>query len=435
MRIFAANSRTAVLLVAAAAVLPRLVVLLAERSSILTAYTEKSDDFARTFVASGTYGFLPGHPSALTQPLYGFFLIPVYWIFGRSWESVGIAQIVVATLTALAILAIGRRVAPRLAVLAAVVATLNPYLIWHDVHVNREILDQLVLALIVLTALIALERRTVRWVVLAGALCGVAILGNPRLLFVPVLVGVFLAVLRVGRPWVTLALVVVAAGVVVAPWVIRNKADVGCFAVTTDGRALWKANNSLTYTTLAHGKWIDDVPQPRSFPPSPESAAIRFEQTGIYPPIDECAQMSRFEHLALTWMADHPGGKAKLAVQATGLLWDPRSHETQGRSGKGTWRDTARSVVEPLWAIPVDLLALVGLFFAPRVFAWLAALLLLYDTADAWVFAGTTRYRIAFDFLLVLLACAALERLVLERLASRVRYRASTPSAAFSAEN
>ncbi len=430
MRIFAANTRAAAALVAAAAVLPRLVVLLVERGSILTAYTEKSDDFARTFVSSGTYGFVAGHPSALTQPLYGFFLIPIYWIFGRSWESVGIAQIVVATLTALTVLAIGRRVAPRLAALAAIVATLNPYLIWHDVHVNREILDQLAMALIVLTTLVALERRTIRWVALDGALCGVAILGNPRLLLVPVLIGVFLAVLRVGRPAVTVLAVVAAAALVVSPWVIRNKVSVGCFAVTTDGRALWKANNPLTYTTLAHGKWIDDVPQPKSFPPSAETAALEYESTGVYPAIDECAQMTHFENLATTWMENHPGAKAKLAVQATGLLWDPRSHETQGRSGKGTWRDTARSVVEPIWAIPVYVLALLGLFLAPRVFASLAALLLLYDTADAWVFAGTTRYRIAFDFLLVVLGAAALERL-----ASRVRYRRSTPSAAAAAEN
>jgi hypothetical protein len=430
VRIFAANSRVAVPLVAAAAILPRLVVLLVEQASILTAYTEKSDDFARTFVASGTYGFVAGHPSALTQPLYGFFLVPIYWIFGRSWESVGIAQILVATATAFTVLAIGRRVAPRLAVLAAIVATLNPYLIWHDVHVNREILDQLVLALIVLTTLVALERRTLRWVILAGALCGASILGNPRLLLVPILVGAFLAVLRVGRPVVTLIAVVAAAAVVVAPWVVRNKVSVGCFAVTTDGRALWKANNPLTYTTLAHGKWIDDVPQPKSFPPSAETAAVDYARTGVYPAIDECAQMTRFQDLATTWMEHHPGAKAKLAVQATGLLWDPRAHETQGRSGKGTWRDTARKVVEPLWAIPVFALALLGLFLAPRVFASLAALLLLYDTADAWVFAGTTRYRIPFDFLLVLLGAAAVERL-----ASRVRYRVSTPSAAAAAEN
>ena len=57
----------------------------------------------------GTFGFIPGEPSAYTQPLYGFFLVPIYWIFGRTWWSVGGAQIVVATLTALLVYAIGAR--------------------------------------------------------------------------------------------------------------------------------------------------------------------------------------------------------------------------------------------------------------------------------------------------------------------------------------
>jgi hypothetical protein len=79
-------------LVAAAAVLPRLAVLLYERERILTKFTEKSDDFAQTFVHHGTFGFLPGEPSAYTQPLYGFFLVPLYWLFGRHWIVVGLAQ-------------------------------------------------------------------------------------------------------------------------------------------------------------------------------------------------------------------------------------------------------------------------------------------------------------------------------------------------------
>ena len=81
-----------------------------ERGDILTAFTEKSDDFAQTFVHHGTFGFIPGEPSAYTQPLYGFFLVPIYWIFGRNWWAVGVAQILVATVTALLVYAIGARV-------------------------------------------------------------------------------------------------------------------------------------------------------------------------------------------------------------------------------------------------------------------------------------------------------------------------------------
>ena len=131
--------RTAYALVAAAAIVPRLAVLLHERSDILTAFTEKSDRFAQVLVGDGTFGFIAGRPSAFTQPLYSFFLAPIYWIVGRDWWTVGFAQVAIAAATALLIYETGRRfLSPRAGLLAALIATLNPYLVWHDVHVNRE---------------------------------------------------------------------------------------------------------------------------------------------------------------------------------------------------------------------------------------------------------------------------------------------------------
>jgi hypothetical protein len=430
VRIFAARPGKATLAVVLAAALPRLVVLAVERGDILAAYTEKSDTFAQTFVTSGTFGFIPGHPSAYTQPLYAYFLIPLYWIFGRHWLVVGLAQTVVAAATALVVLAIARRVAPRFAPTAAIVATLNPYLIWHDVHVNREIVDQLVLAGLVLALLAAIERRSLPWATFAGALLGLAILGNSRLTALPLAVAGLLA-WRLPRGRLAAAVLVVAASaLVLSPWLVRNRIEVGCVAITTDGRALWKANNVNTYGTLAAGKWIDDVPQPASFPPSPESAASDFVLNHHFVKVDECAQVRKFEHLTFVFWKKHPGEKAKLMGQAVELLWDPRSHETQERSGKGTWRDTARRIGEPVYLIPLYALALAGLFFAPAVFAWLAVILLAYNTAAAMIFAGTTRYRVPFDFLVVLLAAAAAERVW-----SAVRYRSATASASASAEN
>jgi 4-amino-4-deoxy-L-arabinose transferase-like glycosyltransferase len=430
MRIFAAKPKRAVVAVVLAAALPRLVVLAAERGSILTAYTEKSDNFAQTFVASGTFGFIAGHPSADTQPLYGYFLIPIYWIFGREWLVVGLAQILLAICTALLVYAIGRRVAPRFAALAAVVATVNPYLIWHDVHVNREICDQVVLAGLVLTTLITIERRSLRWAGLTGALLGVSILGNTRLTALPIVIAALL-VWKLPRGRIAAAaLVLVASALVVSPWVVRNRIEVGCFALTTDGRALWKANNINTYETLAHGKWIDDVPQPKSFPPTAQFVGDYWNEHHVYIPISECGQMRKFEHLTFVFWRKHPGAKVKLMGQAVELVWDPRVHETEGRSGKGTWRDKVRSIGEPIYIVPIYLLAIAGLSFAPTTFSVLALLLLAYNTAAAMAFAGTTRYRVPYDFLLVLLASATVDRLW-----SRRRYRDATPSAAASAEN
>ena len=113
--------------------------------------------------------FVPGIPSAYTQPLYGWFLIPLYWI-DRSWEVVGSAQVAIAGATAYLVLRIGRKfLNERAAVLAALLATLNPYLVWHDVHINRELLDQLLASALFLLVLLA-ARAGALWLVAATVL-------------------------------------------------------------------------------------------------------------------------------------------------------------------------------------------------------------------------------------------------------------------------
>jgi 4-amino-4-deoxy-L-arabinose transferase-like glycosyltransferase len=393
-------------LVAAAAIVPRVVVLCYERDKILTAFTDKSDDFALTFVHHGTFGLVPGQPSAYTQPLYGFFLVPIYWIFGREWWSVGFVQILVATGTAFLVYAIGARVLSRSAgVFAAVVSTLNPYLVWHDVHLNREILDQLLAAALVLCVLVAADRRSLPWSIAAGVYAGLAILGNVRLLALPLVLAAYLLV-RTGWSWAPVALIA-AAAVTVAPWVVRNRVEVGCYALTTDGRALWKANNLQTYGLLTHGKWIDDVKDPPHHPfPNPEEARVIYQRGGGTFDIDECANQAYYQHKAWRFVRDHPGAKAKLSGLAVRMEWDPRTTASATDSGHGVLRTWA----QPLYTSLLYALALIGLFFAPRRFVALALLILAYQTLAAMAFVGATRYRISTDFLLALLAAAVFER-------------------------
>jgi 4-amino-4-deoxy-L-arabinose transferase-like glycosyltransferase len=399
-------------LIAFAAIVPRLVVLLHERSDILTSFTDKSDDFALTFVHNGTFGLVPGDPSAYTQPLYGFFLVPIYWIFGREWWSVGFVQILVATGTAFLVYAIGARVISRLAgTFAAVVATLNPYLVWHDVHLNREILDQLVVAALVLSALVAADRRSLRWAVAAGIYGGLAILGNVRLALLPVVVALYLLA-RTGWSWAPLA-VLAAAALTVTPWVVRNRVEVGCFALTTDGRALWKANNLQTYDLLSHGKWIDDVQDPPGHPfPNPEEARVIYQRGGGKSDIDECANQSYYQHKAWRFVREHPGAKAKLAGLAVRMEWDPRTTASATDSGRGA----VRAWAQPVYTSLLYALGLLGLLYAPRRFTALALAVLAYQTLAAVVFVGATRYRIPTDFLIALLAAAAFARVLGRRL-------------------
>lgn len=404
--------RRAWLLVALVAAVPRLAVLAVERNDILTAFTEKSDDLARVFIHSGTFGFIPGEPTAWTQPLYAFFLIPIYWIFGRSWWAVGLIQIGIAVAVALLVYEIGRRFISRKAgVIAACIATLNPYLVWHDVHVNREILDQLLAAAIVLAVLALWQRRSLWLGAVLGVLLGIAILGNTRLLFLPLVCCAFLLG-RNRRAWVLCGVVLAVTALTVVPWMARNKASVGCFTITTDTRALWKANNLNTYDTLAAGKWIDDVPPLPNEPPTPEFAGDYYKVYGKVLPVDECARMRFYRHLVADFVRDHPGEKARLAGQATLMLWNPKALKTEGRSENGGIVDTLRSWAQPAYSVPLFLLALVGVFVLPGRVRWVAVAFLAYQTLIAMGFAGATRYRVPWDFLLALSAAAGIWWLV-----------------------
>lgn len=401
----------AALVVVAAAALPRLLALAIERDAILEEYVEKSDAFARTLVESGTFGFLPQVPSAYTQPLYAWFLAGLYWSFERSWVVVGLAQVVLAAATALLVLAIGTRLSsPRTGLVAALVATLHPYLVWHDVHVNREIVDGLLAAVIVLLALLAHERRSPLLALATGGVAGLAILSNARLLLLPLALAPYVAWrVRPGtRALAAALLVVVGAAAVTAPWVIRNRVVIGCATVTTDTRALWKANNPATYDVLARGGWIDDVPDLPGVPPWPEKAAGI--SVAAAKAVDECAQASFYRDEVLDFWREEPGEKARLAVQAVGMLWSPFSSVSADDPGQQGLSDLLQRTVEPAFVLALYAFALWGAFLAPGRFVALAALVLGLNTAMAMVFAGTVRYRAPWDFVLALLAAFAVER-------------------------
>ena len=421
---------SAVAVVVVAAALPRLGVLLRERETILEEFVDKSDRFAVTLVDHGTFGFLPDVPSAYTQPLYGWFLAAIYLPFGRSWVAVGIAQTIVAIVTALLVLEIGTRLrSTGIGVVAALITTLHPYLVWHDVHLNREVLDGLMLAFVAWLALLAYEDRGLPAAAATGVATGIAILGNARLALLPLVLAPYVAwKVRPGGRALTVGVVLIAgAAIAVAPWAFRNKVEVGCLAITTDSRALWKANNPATYDVLARGGWIDDVPELPGAPPWPELAAD-LTLAGQPTTVDECAQMRLYRDEVVDFWREEPGEKARLAGQAVRMLWNPIPTESDD-SGSGLARE-ARRTVEPLFMLVVYALALGGLFLAPRHFVALALLLLAYSTFAAMVFAGSVRYRTPWDFLLALLAAFSLAWLW-ERLRARRRdYAPSDPSAA-----
>ena len=103
--------------------------------------------------------------------------------------------------------------------LVAALTTLHPYVVWHDVHANREVLDGLVLALLVLCTLLAYENRSLTMAAATGGSRGSRFSGTPGSSFYPSR-SVSSSRARSASPNAgAAALVVVGAALVVAPWV------------------------------------------------------------------------------------------------------------------------------------------------------------------------------------------------------------------------
>ena len=392
--------------------MPRLAVLLHERDDILESFTEKSDEFARTFVDHGTFGFLPGEPSAWTQPLYSFFLIPIYWVAGREWWSVGFAQIAVAAAhgarrlrdrAALPLASRGARrrgrgdaqPVPRLARRPRQPRAARP-----AAGGGRRPADARSSA----SGAAGSSRRRCSALAL-----GLAILGNSRLILLPLVIAGYLLWRRKG--WQTVGVTLAACVIALVPWLVRNRGERRLLHAH-DGLARALEGEQPQHVRHARPRrWIDDVPNLPGAPPWPELAAD-LTKAGTPTSADECAQMRLYRREVIDFWQEHPGEKARLMAQAARMLWDPRRSVPKAGQRRAASSTTPRTWVQPLYTIPLYVLAVIGLVVMPRRIAVLFVALLAYNTLAALVFAGATRYRVPWDFVLALAAGAAVVSLL-----------------------
>ena len=296
-------------------VLPRLARGRPRARRLLARFTEKSDRFARTFVASGTFGFIPGVPSAYTQPLYAFFLAPLYWIVGpRLARRSGSSQIALAAATALARLRDrrARRPRARVGVVAALLSTLHPYLVWHDVHINREILDGSLAAALVLAVARRAERRDRAVAAVAlGVVAGLAILGNAGSSLLPLVLAAYLVAWDSGarargarRPSRPRR----GAAVVAARGSCATRSPSAAPRSRPTPARSGRRTTSRPTRSSRTGDWIDQVPELPGAPPWPEVAADLTARRASRSHVDECAQM-RFYQRQVRRLLARPSGR------------------------------------------------------------------------------------------------------------------------------
>lgn len=406
------------LLVAAAI----LVVALALRVAVVAgtpAYAPRTDDrdFDRVALSIAAGDGYPAStltadrgPSAFRPPGFSYLLGGVYAVAGvpgerARWDVARGAEVVLGTFAVgltglLALLLAG----PAAALVALGLAAVYPPLLIPSASLLSESLFiPLVLGAVVAALLHRRAPGTLRWVIAAGALAGLATLtrSNGLLLLAPLVLGVGLTAATTGRRLQAVAVLLAAFAVVVGPWTVRNAVRLRAFVpVTTQG------GFGLAGTYNAQSRDREDVRAAWRVPSLvPEYDAL------IRQPGRSEAEVSRaLRERSVSFIRDDPRYLATVcywnlrrmlnladAIDLERILW--RDY--------GVGRRLSDSSVAGFWIL--GLLAIGGLFTrAVRrvpLFVWAVPLVLI---APAVPIAGNMRYRIPADPFLVLLAALAL---------------------------
>ena len=154
---------------------------------------------------------------------YAYFLAGFYRVFGdRPWIPLIVQAALNASIPFLTYRFAVARFDRRTAVAAAVLTGLFSF---NTVYASTQSSDAICTWLFMLAILVyaeALDRRSGRGFVAAGALLGLAAQFRPNLIVMPVLLAAFTLRTQVIRRWRNAVAIVAAAGVMLLPWVVRN---------------------------------------------------------------------------------------------------------------------------------------------------------------------------------------------------------------------
>ncbi len=200
------------------------------------------------------YAFPGGPPTAFRVPFYPIFIALVtqgrqdFWalLIAQALVSAG----TVACVAWLARLWFGRTVA----LIAAGIAAVYPYYLWHDTALQETGLFTFLATLAMALVVVAQRKRGIALPLLAGLALGLAILTRATLMPFALFVALWLilpdgagTVLR--RRALTAALCLVALGATLSPWLIRAQHITGRYTLGTEfGGAVFTGNNAVTFS-------------------------------------------------------------------------------------------------------------------------------------------------------------------------------------------
>lgn len=298
---------------------------------------------------------------------------------------------------------IGARLAgPRVGALAAGIAALTPNLWMNDGLVMSESVSMLLAAATLWFALVAADTGHRRDLVLLGAVAGLGALARSELVLLIPLVLVWLLICHrraAGSVWSAVLPMGIAAGLMLAPWVLFNlvRFERPVFLTTNDGTTLLGANCPMSYTGDDRGGWALNC-----IVADPE---YRDDE-------DRSVRSARQRSLAIDFVSDHTSQVPVVVMARLGRTLDLYGlhnlvHQDVGEE-RPQWASWAGIVT--FWSTAV--LSVVGWRRLSRRQRWLLTLPVLVVLSTTVLFYGAHRIRSSAEPSLVLLTAVAVHHLV-----------------------
>jgi 4-amino-4-deoxy-L-arabinose transferase-like glycosyltransferase len=190
------------------------------------------DQLARNIVAGNGFSKSssePFQPDNQRTPIYPSFIAFLYGLFDHRFDIVLYAQAIVGTLTLLFIYALARlTIHPKAGLPAAALLAISPHSITYSAILWSDTLFTFIFTASVLATVVMYKRLTLNWVVISGFLAGLATLTHPRVLYLPLVFAVLLAVIlcvkkmKMGKFGLYVGLFLLVFNLVLVPWRIRN---------------------------------------------------------------------------------------------------------------------------------------------------------------------------------------------------------------------
>ncbi len=215
------------------------------------------DAIARNLMEGHGFSSNPAPPYQANHyrtPVYPYFLVAVYAVFGFNHVAVYVIQAVIGSLTCCLIYLICRRYwGERTALLAALLNAVFPFPALFTAVVLTETVYAFLVCCTVYLLTRAYQGRSLYWMAGAGVALGVTALCRPEAcLLAPFLVLILLCCCRLRRPaWEMSAVLVVSSGLVLFPWLVRNyytSGKVMSLVNSGPGAAFWQC--TLPYFSM-----------------------------------------------------------------------------------------------------------------------------------------------------------------------------------------